>query len=85
MKVRDLRIARSLDLLPHLGFEMRVARVEQHGGGIAQQVPCPYGDHGAAHDAHDGIEPDPAEIAAGQKGDDRQDRRQRVGQDVGQR
>ena len=55
-------------------------RIEQHSAGRSDQTSGPLGDDERAHDGHDRVEPNPVEEARREQGDDRQDRRQGVGE-----
>jgi len=68
------------DLVTNLRLKMRIGTVEKDGSGIAQEIPRPHRDNYAANDTHDGIEPNPAKIAAGKQRHDRQHRGQRIRQ-----
>ena len=82
VQIDKLGVTRSLDqFLDFLG-NVLVGPIQQNGCRIPHEGPGPTGDHHATDHAHDGIEPNPPEIATCKKGDDRQNGRERVSDDV---
>jgi len=83
VQVHDHRFATALDHVTNLLNDRLVhLTVEQHPARLPQQPPGPDGDDGGTDDAHDRVEPVPAERFPANQGDDSQDRSQGVGQDV---
>ena len=82
VKIGDAGVALGFDMRADLGFQVRICRVEQHRGSVTHQGPGQNGNDDRAHDAHHRVEPDPTEETSRQKCGDREDGRQRVGEDV---
>lgn len=80
MEIRDAGVALGFDMLAHFRFQMVVGRVEQHSRRVAHKGPGPDRDDDRTDDPHHRIEPDPAEVGAGQQRSDRQHRGQGVGE-----
>ena len=82
MQIGDPILA-TLQAAHHRTRQRRVGpHVEQCGSRRAHQSPGPVGDHAGADDAHQRIHPDPAQLAAGKKARNGENRHRRVGQHV---
>ena len=83
MKIGDAIAPLGLDRLAQpLGRPARGLRVEQHAARLAQQAHGPARDQSGADHPHHRVEPGRGEELGRQQGEDGQERRQGVGQDV---
>ena len=82
MQVGDLHIPKSLNMLTHLRFQIRVGGVQQHGCRVAHQAHGPTSDDDGSDNTHSWIEPDPIEVTPGDQRNDSQDGRQGIGKNM---
>lgn len=82
VQVGNACIPRPFDEFADFLFEMTFMRVEQNARRVTHQRPRPDCDDSRTNQAHDWVEPDPAEVLPSKQGNNRQNRSQRVGQNM---